>query len=183
MACSGPKLAIPTKKKSISTPPQETTPTLPLKSATKNKISPGYPSPQKTTVRERVTSRCPSRSGIAKAMGSRGAAPRSMSWATMRQRARAADCWPAAPPCLNKRGPASRAKVSGPRAGLSLSKGWPTLLRQASVRRTGAAWILSFTAPRAWAKRCAARPRSLLRSVATADRSHARPRRTAQPLR
>ena len=35
-------------------------------------------------------SRCPSRTGIAEAMGSRGAAPRSMSWATMRQRARAA---------------------------------------------------------------------------------------------
>ena len=45
--------------------------------------------------------RCPSRTGIAEAMGSRGAAPCSMSWATMRQRARAADCWPAAPPCLN----------------------------------------------------------------------------------
>ena len=29
-------------------------------------------------------SRCPSRAGIAEAMGSRGAAPRSMSWATMR---------------------------------------------------------------------------------------------------
>ena len=85
---------------------------------------------------------------------------------------RAADCWPA-----------SRVKVWGPRAGLSLSSGWPALLRQASVRRTGAAWILFFTAPRAWAKRCAATPRSLLRSVATADRSHARPGRTAQPLR
>ena len=70
-------------------------------------------------------SRCPSRTGIAEAMGSQGAAPRSMSWATMRQRARAAGCWPAAPPCLNKRGSASRVKVWDPRAGLSLSSGWP----------------------------------------------------------
>ena len=39
--------------------------------------------------------------------------------AVLRQRARAADCWPAAPLCLNKRGSASRMKVWGPRAGLS----------------------------------------------------------------
>ena len=51
-------------------------------------------------------SQCPSRTGIAEAMGSRGAAACSMSWATMRQRA---DCWPAAPPCLHKHGtPAGR---------------------------------------------------------------------------
>ena len=79
-------------------------------------------------------SRCPSRTGIAEAMGSRGAAPRSMSWATMRQRARAADCWPAAPLCLNKRGSASRVKVWDPRAGLSLSSGC-ALGRSAVLRR------------------------------------------------
>ena len=48
----------------------------------------------------------------------------------------------------NKRGSASRMKVWGPRAGLSLSSGWPTLLLQASARRTGAAWLVLYGAAR-----------------------------------
>ena len=55
--------------------------------------------------------------------------------------------------------------------------------RVAAVRRTGADWILFFTAPRAWAKRCAATPRWLFRSVATADRSHAQPRNRRKEAR
>ena len=85
--------------------------------------------------------------------------------------ARAADCWPAAPPCLNKRGSASRVKVWGPRAGSSLSSGWPNTSAPGVSAQDRRRLDLVLYGGHAL-ERCVATPRSFPRSVRGGRRSH-----------